>query len=434
MALHPWPIKKLGDVVAGITVGHVGPMTTEYRPSGIPFLRSQNVRRLRIDPEGLCHIGEEFHAKLSKSRLKPGDVVVVRTGEPGTAAVVPGWLEDANCADLVIIRPGNSNPRFIAYFINSATNGKIADVVVGAVQQHFNVGAARELLIPTPCRKIQDGIAEVLGALDDKIELNQRMKRTLEELGSASFSSWFVDFDPVMAKRDGRKLIGVPQWAVEHFPNHFEECELGPIPQGWRVTRVDEAFELNPKRELPRGQIAPYLEMAVLPTTGHSPEGWVRRAAGSGMRFSNGDTLMARITPCLENGKTAFVDVLEAGEVGWGSTEYIVIRSRLAMPLVPSYLLARSDDFRAFAIQGMTGSSGRQRVGADVLGSYKLPLPSDPRLLEAFGTFVEPFLNMARANSTESRTLVELRDALLGPLLSGELTIKAAEQAVGAVL
>lgn len=118
-SLHPWPIKKLGDVVADITVGHVGPMTSEYRPSGIPFLRSQNVRRLRIDPEGLCYIGEEFHAKLSKSRLQPGDVVVVRTGAPGTASVVPDWLEDANCADLVIIRPGSSNPRFISYFINS---------------------------------------------------------------------------------------------------------------------------------------------------------------------------------------------------------------------------------------------------------------------------------------------------------------------------
>src|SRR4029079_4470336 len=102
----------------------------------------------------------------------------------------------------------------------------------------------------------------------------------------------------------------VPSEATDLFPSHFEESELGPIPQGWRVTRVDEAYELNPRRELAGGEVAPYLEMAVLPTVGHSPENWIHRAAGSGMRFVNGDTLMARIPPCLENGKTAFVDFL----------------------------------------------------------------------------------------------------------------------------
>jgi type I restriction enzyme S subunit len=152
------------------------------------------------------------------------------------------------------------------------------------------------------------------------------------------------------------------------------------------------------------------------------------------MRFMNGDTLMARITPCLENGKTAFVDFLEPGEVGWGSTEYIVIRAKPPMPAITSYLLARNEDFRAFAIQGMTGSSGRQRVGTDLLGRYKLALPSEPGLLKAFGTVVEPLFEMARANFVESRTLAELRDILLGPLLSGDLTIRAAEKAVGAAV
>jgi type I restriction enzyme S subunit len=148
----------------------------------------------------------------------------------------------------------------------------------------------------------------------------------------------------------------------------------------------------------------------------------------------NGDTLMARITPCLENGKTAFVDFLGPAEVGWGSTEYIVIRSKPPVPLLTSYLLARNEDFRAFAIQGMTGSSGRQRVGADLLRRYQLALPSDPRLWKTFGTIVEPLFEMAKANSEESRTLAELRDTLLGPLLSGEITINAAEKAIEAAV
>jgi type I restriction enzyme S subunit len=128
------------------------------------------------------------------------------------------------------------------------------------------------------------------------------------------------------------------------------------------------------------------------------------------------------------------VDFLDAGEVGWGSTEYVVIRSKTPLPLVASYLLARNDDFRSFAIQGMTGSSGRQRVAAELLGSYKLALPTEPRLMKVLGGIVDPLFEMARANASESRTLAELRNTLLGPLLSGELTTKSAEQAVGAAL
>jgi type I restriction enzyme S subunit len=289
----------------------------------------------------------------------------------------------------------------------------------------------RRLRITLPAPRAQGAMGCALAALDDKILQNVKTNRSLESLASAIFKSWFVDFDPVTAKRDGKAPVGVPTEAIDLFPSHFEESQLGPIPLSWRVARIDEAFELNPRRTLPRDTVAPYVDMAAVPTAGHSPDTWIRRAAGSGMRFMNGDTLMARITPCLENGKTAFVDFLGAGEVGWGSTEFTVIRSKPPMPLVASYLLARNDDVRAFAIQGMTGSSGRQRVAADVLGGYMLALPADPRVLTTFGAMVEPLFEMARANAVESRTLAELRDTLLGPLLSGELTIKAAEKVVG---
>src|SRR4051812_13884818 len=115
-------------------------MTSEYRDDGIAFLRSQNVKPHRIDMEDVKYIGEEFHRRLSKSRLSPGDVVVVRTGKPGTAAVIPEWLKDANCADLVIVRPGDGlHPQFLAYFVNAVAHHHVYAHMVGAVQQHFNV-------------------------------------------------------------------------------------------------------------------------------------------------------------------------------------------------------------------------------------------------------------------------------------------------------
>ena len=317
--------------------------------------------------------------------------------------------------------------------------------------------SAIEVLIPP--LKEQQAIACILGALDDKIEMNRRMNRTLEGMARAIFKSWFVDFDPVygnMKRRDdkgnkrkgaraqGRKEdLGVfaasrlggfalkPDLAAL-FPDGFEDSELGEIPKGWRVRALPEVLHVNPTRSLPKGALAPYLDMANMPTQGPSPEAWVIREMGSGMKFVNGDTLVARITPCLENGKTAFVDFLANGEVGWGSTEYIVLRPKGAIPPIFAYLLSRTEDFRAFAIHQMTGSSGRQRVPADSLDKYSIATPDiDSQVFRHFGNLVSPTFDRIKAAMVQSRTLAALRDALLPKLISGELRAPDAERIVG---
>ena len=122
------------------------------------------------------------------------------------------------------------------------------------------------------------------------------------------------------------------------------------------------------------------------------------------MKFVNGDTLVARITPCLENGKTAFVDFLAEGDVGWGSTEYIVLRPKEPIPPVVAYLLARTEDFRTFAIQQMTGSSGRQRVPADSLGKYLIATPEiDSPIFQRLGEVVSPMFDRIKAAMRQSR-------------------------------
>src|SRR5690606_38168983 len=124
-------------------------------------------------------------------------------------------------------------------------------------------------------------------------------------------------------------------------PTNFVDTEIGPVPEGRVVRRLPEAFDINPKRILKKGDVAPYLGMSDMPTTGHAPESWTQREYGSGMRFINGDTLIARSTPCLENGKTAYVDFLGDGQVAWGSTEYIVLRPKKPLPDLFAYCLAR---------------------------------------------------------------------------------------------
>jgi type I restriction enzyme S subunit len=427
-----WREILLDDLAQKITVGHVGSMASEYVSDGIPFLRSQNVEPLRINTTDLKFISATFHTRLGKSSLAPGDVVIVRTGKPGACAVVPQSLPDANCSDLVIVRCGSKlDPHFLAYYVNSVAAHHIGAHLVGAVQQHFNVGSARKIMVNLPPMHEQRAIVGVLGTLDDKIELNRRMNETLEAMARALFKSWFIDFDPVHAKSEGRD-IGLPEEVANLFPTSFEKSALGESPVGWKLVPLPDLIEVNPSRSLPKGEVAPYLDMANMPTRGHVPQGWVDRAFGSGMRFCNGDTLVARITPCLENGKTAFVDFLHDGQVAWGSTEYIVLKPKLPLPDEFAYCLARSDSFREFAIQSMTGSSGRQRVPAESLSHFLIASPS-PSIAKTFGDNVRPLLARGSKAMAENRTLAALRDTLLPKLISGEIRVKDAEKLAEAV-
>jgi type I restriction enzyme, S subunit len=243
----------------------------------------------------------------------------------------------------------------------------------------------------------------------------------LEAMAKALFKSWFVDFDPVRAKAKGRPT-GLPAEISDLFPDSFEDSELGEIPRGWKMGRLEEILEIDPPRQLRRGSISPYLEMKGVPTSGHNAVDVIGREFSSGSKFRNGDTLLARITPCLENGKTAFVDFLKDGETGWGSTEFIVMCGRREEINPFAYYLARSEVFRHNAIQNMVGSSGRQRVPSDAVSGFTLTLPPEG-ILVMFGLLATDLMRRIRANADQSVILSKIRDALLPKLISGEIRI-----------
>lgn len=285
----------------------------------------------------------------------------------------------------------------------------------------------------------QHAIAHILGTLDDKIELNRRMNETLETMARAIFKSWFVDFDPVRAKASGEppesicRRLGLTPDVLALFPDSFQNSELGEIPAGWMVRALHEVIEVNPPRSLRKGCLASYLDMANMPTSSARASEIVTRVFGSGMKFKNGDTLVARITPCLENGKTCFVDFLSNGEIGWGSTEYIVLRSKPPLPPEYAYFLARTDSFRSHAVANMTGTSGRQRVPATAIENYGLVAPKEDRLGTAFGGVAGAVLTLMRARDVESRSLAQMRDSLLPRLLTGSLKIENAVRELATV-
>ena len=185
---------------------------------------------------------------------------------------------------------------------------------------------------------------------------------------------------------------------------------------------LNQIAELNPKRQIAKGAIVRYIDMARLSTSGAFPSGWDMKPFSGGMKFTNGDTIIARITPCLENGKIAFIDFLDESEVAFGSTEYIVVSSRGEYPAEYFYCLARYPAFVDYAVKNMNGSSGRQRVSADILGKYLVPM-LNKKEISSFVDVVPSMFQVMRNNSLENIRLTALRDALLPRLMSGELDV-----------
>ena len=198
------------------------------------------------------------------------------------------------------------------------------------------------------------------------------------------------------------------------------------LSSGNGETTLDSIALINPPRSLKKGCLARCIDMAQLSTSQSFPQLGTIKPYSGGMKFKNGDTIFARITPCLENGKTAYIDFLKEDEVAFGSTEYIVMSSRGGMPSPFFYCLARYKDFIEYATKRMNGSSGRQRVSADAIAAFPIPFFSGDAMCE-FGKTALPVFNVIKNNSIENLRLAALRDTLLPRLMSGEIDVSEVE-------
>ena len=390
----------------------------------------------------------------------PG-VILGRKGTLGTVFFIEEdyWPHDTT---LWVKDFKGNNPSFVYYFFKNMSK-QLKGMDVGAANPALNRNHVHPLEITWPSSDVQKHISKILSSLDNKIKSNEKINQTLEQMAQALFKSWFIDFEPVKAKIavletggsqedatlaamtaiSGKDTDALVVFEREHpeqyaelkataelFPSAMQDSELGAIPEGWNIGKFGDILEFNPKRLLKKGSIASYLDMKNVPVTGHSAQDIIEREFNSGSKFINGDTLLARITPCLENGKTAYVDFLPTDEiVGWGSTEFIVMRSKNSLPLSLSYFFARLDSFRTIAIQSMQGTSGRQRADASVLEKHVWVVPPN-EMLQKFGAISDLILGGNRSRNIENKSLSQLRDTLLPKLLSGEITLPEAEQAV----
>ncbi len=403
-------------------------------PGGVPIVRVNNLKQGVIDIENILTIDPAIAAMHRRTQLQGGEVLLSLVGSVGQTAIVPNELVGWNVARAIAVIPviEEIGPKWIEICLRSAEIQRwITTRVTTTVQTTLNLGDVTLIPILIPPDDERLAITAIISELDDKIELNRKMNQTLEEIARTIFTSWFVRFDPVRAKAAGRQPDGMDAETAALFPDAFVDSELGLIPAGWGVEKLADVASLNTSLPLKKEQVAPYLDMANVPTQGSSAEELRDRPFGSGTRFQNGDVLLARITPCLENGKTALVDFLDDGQIGWGSTEFIVIRAKQPFGRVWAYCLARDKAFRQFAIRSMSGTSGRQRVSADAIGRYLIAKPT-AEIARRFEHLTEPLFESIRQHDLESRTLRETRDVLLPKLLSGEIRVTLGREVVGA--
>lgn len=456
---NDWPIVKLGDYCKKIGSGATpkGGSSVYLDLGDVCLIRSQNIYNEGFSESGLVYIDDIAATKLKNVEVEKNDVLLNITGDSvARVCLAPSDFLPARVNQHVaIIRPNAAefDARFLRYLLASPKTQKLLLNLAsaGATRNALTKGMIEDFEVSKPPVSVQTGIANLLESLDNKITLNRQINQTLEQMAQTLFKSWFVDFDPVMDnaldagnpipdelqhRAETRKTVResegfkpLPEDVRQLFPDAFEESELGWVPKGWVMKAVSDALTINPKVQLSKGQNAHFVDMKALPTSGYSIEEVIHKAFSGGAKFEQNDVLLARITPCLQNGKTGFVDFLGEGEVGFGSTEFIVLRGDKDVHHTYIACLARHEKFRQHAMQSMVGSSGRQRVQNSCFDDYFIAVPTDD-VMKKFAQMTKPSFDKFKANTAESIALAELRDTLLPKLISGELRLDEIELAV----
>jgi type I restriction enzyme S subunit len=349
--------------------------------------------------------------------LREGDLLIAMTdltqNAPilGSPAFVPEdgrFLHNQRLGKVTDLKSELIVPHFLFYLLNTASvRGQIKGSATGSTVRHTSPSRIYDVVVEIPPLATQRRIASILSAYDELIENSQRRIRILESMARALYREWFVHF---------------------RFPGHENHprvaSPLGEIPEGWEVRSAPGCVEINPRVTVPREGDKPFVPMGCLSNDSMLITEIETRAGNSGSKFQNGDTLFARITPCLENGKTGYVQFLpNATSVAFGSTEFIVLRSRTLTPEFV-YLLARSNEFRGLAIKSMSGATGRQRVQEQCFNDFQIVQP--PRaLLETFSSIVAPCFRLIFRLHSQIENLRRTRDLLLPRLLSGQIHVEA---------
>jgi len=422
MAGDEWIECKLADACSSIDYGLTAPAVDNA--VGPRFLRITDIVSGSIDWKTVPHVVADQET-TEKYRLDCGDIVIARTGaSTGASAYVKEPPSAVFASYLVRLKiKAEFDSRLISYYLKSNTFWSFIRGVLGDKSAQPNASASTMTQAPlrTPkSRQQQRSIAHILGTLDDKIELNRRMNETLEAMARALFKSWFVDFDPVRAKAEGRDP-GLPKPIADLFPDRLVASELGEIPEGWSVGTIGDVA-VHARRGVQPSEIdasTPYIALEHMPKRCIALSEW---AAGDGLKsnkfwFKRGEILFGKLRPYFHKVGVAPVD-------GVCSTDIVVVTPREDGWF--GFVLGHvsSTAFVEYTNAGSTGTK-MPRTSWGEMARYPVVIPS-ANIGEAFSAQIRSAIDRIIASIHESRTLAALRDTLLPKLISGEIRVKDA--------
>ncbi|MFO0911346.1 MAG: restriction endonuclease subunit S [Pirellulales bacterium] len=427
-----WKIQSIADVCQRITSGGT-PSRREpaYYEGGVwPWVKTQELQDGWID-DTEEHITKDAITASSAKILPANTVLLAMYGATvGQLGILRRSMTCNQACCALIADPDKADFRFL-YFQLLQIRSELRNLATGAAQQNLSGAVIKTLRLPFPPIEEQRAIAHILGTLDDKIELNRKQNETLEAMARALFKAWFVDFEPVRAKMEGRwqrgqSLPGLPQHLYDLFPSRLVDSELGEIPEGWGVTSVDVEFDV---------------------TMGQSPPGYTYNETGEGLPFYQGRAdfefrfpkrrvYCTAPTRLAKNGDTLVSVRAPVGDINMASEDCAIGRGVAAVrhktgcrSYTYQFMSSISDVFARFDAEGTVfGSIGKK----DFHSIAHVRPPGD--LVLAYEKFAAQPDDQIERSEHESRSLAQLRDTLLPKLISGELRVPDAERILGTAI
>ncbi len=421
MATEPWPEVPFPEAI-DFQEGP-GILAKDFREQGVPLVRLSGLERGGSVLKGCNYLDPAMvKQRWSHFGLQSGDILLSSSASLGRIAVVGhDGVGAIPYTGIIRMRPRNERvyAPFIRYLLEAPDFQRQAEIAgVGSVMRHFGPMHLRRMIVRLPRLESQRAIAHILGTLDDKIELNRGMNETLEAIARALFKSWFVDFDPVRAKSEGRDP-DLPPHLTDLFPDSFEDSELGEIPTGWRVSGLDE--------------IATYLNGLALQKYPSDDDGSLPVVKIAQLRADHtdgADRASAGIPPTyvIEDGDVLFswsgsleVEIWSGGRGALNQHLFKVTSDRFPKWFYFLWTRHYLADFRGIAA-GKATTMGHIQRGH--LSAARVVVPP-PRLVQAMSAHLDPLFGALVARRLQCRTLTALRDTLLPSLVSGELRVKS---------
>ncbi|HEW9971676.1 MULTISPECIES: restriction endonuclease subunit S [Enterobacterales] len=437
---NEWSTAPLGELCLKITDGaHSSPPSVEF---GKKMASVKDLTRFGVELKDARHISESDFNFLVKQGCQPqvGDVLIAKDGNSAldTTCLVKKPLDAVLLSSVAILRPDPEKlvPEFLKQHLSSSRTIEYlkSEFISGAAIPRVILKDFKRAIINVPPLKEQHAIAHILGTLDDKIELNQKQNQTLEAMARALFKAWFVDFEPIRAKLEGRwqrgkTLPGLSAHLYDLFPNRLVDSNIGEIPEGWEITSLSEYSSLNPESwtKRTRPEQIQYVDL--------SNTKWGRIECVTDYEADNApsraqrvlrpqDTIVGTVRP--GNGSYAFIS--EEGLTG--STGFAVLRPLRRECSEFVYLAATSRE-NIERLSSLADGGAYPAVRPDIVSATQV-LRVEQQLIKEFSRLVSPMLIGMADKERTSQSLAQLRDTLLPKLISGELRVPDAERIVGA--